>query len=319
MTRIRTLILLLGPVVLIGTSYALSRPTTRGPEPALGAHLTPAESLAARSRATDANALARACSDAASALLPELPPGCRAALHPPFVLTGTFSSEQLSRLHDETVRPITEALWRSYFDRRPDQPVVIVAARNELEYFEFARRLDGYDPAAYAGYTQRSRRRIVFNAATGTGTLAHELAHVLATFDFPEMPEWFDEGLAALHEDAHFAPDGLTLLGQQNGRSRLLAATLRNQSFPELATVVRSQAFRGEGEGLNYAYVRGLCLYLEERGLLAHFYRKFRSSVHDDPSGLGTLCDLLAVPNAAAFDQAFKAWVATRAAERADR
>jgi len=73
--------------------------------------------------------------------------------------------------------------------------------------------------------------------------------------------------------------------------------------------VITTQTFRGEGEGLNYAQVRYFCLYLQERGLLSHFYRKFRSAVGDDPSGLNTLCELLGVSSCAAVEHDFHKWI----------
>jgi hypothetical protein len=227
----------------------------------------------------------------------------------PFVLAGNLEESDLEQVYERTIRPVSRALWRCYFDRVPDQPVTLVLMKDETGYRQAARSLDGYEPHAYAGYTQRSERRVVLNISSGEGTLAHELCHLLALFDFPDMPEWFDEGLAALHEDASFSPDGLVLTGSANWRHRLLADALRSDDFPELQSLVRTQSFRGEGENLNYAYVRSFCLYLQERGLLTHFYRKFRLAVRNDPSGLNTLCELFGVDEGHEIDQEFKAWI----------
>jgi hypothetical protein len=146
---------------------------------------------------------------------------------------------------------------------------------------------------------------------TGRGTLAHELAHLLALFDFPNMPEWFDEGLAALHEEAEFADDGLTIIGRSNWRSRLLRGALERDAIPRLEDVIRNPAFRGEGEGLNYAVVRAFCHYLQHRQMLSNFYRKFRDGVDNDPNGLATLCELLGVRSIAEIEREFRDWVAS--------
>jgi hypothetical protein len=227
-------------------------------------------------------------------------------------LAGDLSEDELDRLFREAILPVTAALWRSYYDRKPDKPVTIVALASEASYRAAASSLDDYEPLAYAGYTKRDRRRIVFNLSTGRGTLAHELAHVLAAFDFPGMPEWFDEGLAALHEEASFSGDGLTMVGSSNWRSRLLHEALREGQLPALETVIKSPEFRGEGEGLNYAVVRCFCQYLQERGLASHFYRKFRDAVEDDPSGISTLCALLGVATIDDVDRDFRAWALTK-------
>jgi hypothetical protein len=310
------LVLTLGPPAIVAAVYALCIPAT-GREHALEVAIRiEAETQAALERAGRQNALAAACADAARDILTSLPASTRIVIRPPFVIAGDLPEADLARLHDETVRPVTLGLWRAYFDRRPDAPVTIVALGSEASYAAVAAELDGYESSTYAGYTQRGKRRIVVNLATGPGTLAHELSHVLAFFDFPGMPEWFDEGLASLHEDAEFSNDGLTLIGVGNWRSTLLREALGRNQLPALESVIRNPEFRGEGEGLNYAVVRGFCHYLQERGMLSHFYRKFRDGAATDPSGIVTLCELLNVASIGEADRLFRDWLAQSATSK---
>jgi hypothetical protein len=308
-TLTRLSVLILGPPLLVGALYVLCFPASKAVHVPRAARPAGDDSRPAPVQAGTDTPLTCICHTAAEELRPQLPPSCRVIVRPPFILGGDLPEAELDRLHRQTVLPITTAMWRAFFDRKPDGPVTIVALANEAGYRAAAADLDGYEPLAYAGYTQRGRRRVVLNLATGSGTLAHELAHVLAEFDFPGMPEWFDEGLAALHEDAVFAPDGLTMIGTKNWRSRLLADALGSVHVPALASVIASSEFRGEGEGLNYAVVRSFCLYLQDRGLLGHFYRKFRGAVHQDPTGIATLCELLGVATLDEVDRDFRAWV----------
>lgn len=298
-----------GPAVLMAGAYTLSYPSARREAPALETQIEEAEKRAAKSRVNEFSVLTEACEVAADELRTKLPSDCRVIARTPFVVAGDVSEEELDRLHRDAILPVMNALWRCYFDRKPDQPITIVALSREETYREAAQGLDNYEPTAYAGYTQRGERRIVLNLATGRGTLTHELSHVLALFDFPEMPEWFDEGLAALHEEAVFSDDGLILVGTSNWRMSLLRDALRQKKLPALESVIRTQSFRGEGEGLNYALVRCFCLYLQDRGLLSHYYRKFRSTVKDDPSGINTLCELLEVRSGDELDIEFRAWL----------
>ena len=301
--------LTLGPPALVGGVYALCFPAQIRQIPVWGSVAAADAVQGAGAGGLDAATLTPACNMAADELLKKLPATCRILVRPPFVLAGDFSEAELDRLYRDAVLPVTRALWRSYFDHKPDAPVTIVVLRSEESYHAAAAALDGYEPVAYAGYTQRGKRRVVLNLATGQGTLAHELSHVLASFDFPDLPEWFDEGLAALYEDAVFSEDGLLLVGTSNWRLRILQDTLRQRVMPSLAAVVNSPEFRGEGEGLNYAVVRCFCQYLQERGLLAHFYRKFRSAIGDDLNGIATLCDLLGVASIEDIDRDFRTWV----------
>jgi hypothetical protein len=299
---------------MIGAVYALCFPAPAREQIAATAERFEAEVRAARQRAGQDEALTEACTSSARELLPGLSAGCRLIIRPPFVIAGDYSEADLDKLYREIVLPVTSALWRSYFDRKPDKPVTIVTLSSQASYGAAAAELDGYEPLGYAGYTQRGQRRIVVNLSTGQGTLAHELAHMLALFDFPEMPEWFDEGLAALHEEAHFSDDGLTLVGTSNWRSRFLREALARNQLPPLASVIRNPAFRGEGEGLNYAIVRCFCHYLQERQLLSHFYRKFRTGVELDPTGITTLCELLGAASIEDVDRDFRAWVSSHPA-----
>ncbi len=310
MTRFRFVVLSLGPPAILAAAYALCFPAAGREQATQTALLVDAETRAALARSGRQDGLGEACAEAARDVLSNLPSSTRIVIRPPFIIAGDLPEADLERLYDEAVLPVTRGLWRSYFDRRPDAPVTIVALSSEAGFATAAAELDGYESSAYAGYTQRGKRRIVVNLATGRGTLAHELSHMLALFDFPDMPEWFDEGLASLHEDAIFSDDGLTLIGVSNWRSRLLHDALGRNQLPALEAVIRNPAFRGEGEGLNYALVRGFCHFLQERGLLSHFYRKFRDGVQDDPSGIVTLCELLNVATMSEVDRQFHDWLA---------
>lgn len=306
MTRFRLLILTLGPPLLIGAVYMVTFSAVR---PEVAARRTAAERRSWLLGAAQ-DELTQSCELAADAIMDSLPANCRVVVRPPFVLAGDLDEAALERLHHETVAPVAAALWRAFFDRKPDRPVTIVALSDQARYESIAADLDGYDPSAYAGYTQRGERRIVLNLATGRGTLSHELCHMLALFDFPGLPEWFDEGLAALHEEADFSEDGLLLRGRPNWRSRVLHDALRRNQLPPLEQIIESPSFRGEGEGLNYALVRSFCEYLQSRGLLCHFYRKFRGASADDPHGIATLCELLNAPDVDQVDRDFRAWLA---------
>ncbi len=309
MSFMRLIVLIAGPAVLVGAAYALSYPPSKTFRAVRAAQLAEAERRSAQVRAANDRSLATACAAASRELSASLPDTCQIILRPPFVLAGDVGEVELERLYRETVLPVTAALWRSFFDHKPDAPVTIVVLRDEASYHAVAMSLDVCEPLAYSGYTQRDLRRIVCNLETGHGTLTHELSHVLAAFDFPEMPEWFDEGLAALHEEAVFSHDGLMLAGRHNWRSRLLQGALERSELPALESVMTTADFRGEGEGLNYAVVRALCQFLQDRQLLSHFYRKFRGGVHDDANGTVTLCELLGVATLGEVDREFRGWL----------
>jgi hypothetical protein len=50
-----------------------------------------------------------------------------------------------------------------------------------------------------------------------------------------------------------------------------------------VATTTRQ--FYGRGSDLHYAEARYFCMYLQEKGLLEKFYKKFRDNYEDDTTG----------------------------------
>jgi hypothetical protein len=177
-------------------------------------------------------------------------------------------------------------------------------------YQRHAKLFDGSPRSHYNGYYQRGDRRVVLNISTGGGTLAHELAHALAHFDFPDMPEWFDEGLASLFEESSFSQDGLRIRGVSNWRLNHLLPAIQQKKLPSLEVLMSSPTVRGDDQATAYAHARYFCLYLQERQLLSHFYRKYRASVEQDPAGIESLKEILQVESLSDVDGDFRRWVA---------
>lgn len=305
-TRILTLVL--GPIGIIVAAHAIAMPNW---SEALSVSEPLASGLAAATTLSpdSAESLSESCERVGKRLEERLGNSFEVVVHPPFVIAGDRSADQLEAYYRDIIQPVARALWTSYFDRQPDQPISIVLLSDEQAFRQQARNLDSREGGAYYGYFLREDRRLVVNLSTGDGTLAHELTHALSLYDFPDMPEWFDEGLAALHEESDFSEDGLQLKGLHNWRLTLLREALQRKHAPSLVWLVRNHSFRGEGEGLNYALVRYFCMYLQHRDLLTHFYRKFRSNVARDPEGLQTLMALLDVESAADIERDFYKWL----------
>ena len=302
---VRVLILTLGPIVLVGVSYWLAAAASRAGGTEM---LRPV--LPSGGASTVESDLAAACRQRASELRSRLAPECRVVARTPFVLGGDLTESELERVYRDVVLPTARALSIDYFDRPPDEPIVLLMFATEVAYREHALRLDGRDVDAYYGYYWRPERRIMLNLATGYGTLAHELTHALAHFDFPEMPEWLDEGLAALHEESDFSSDGLHLSGRPNWRGHLLGQALRGGKLQPLEGLLRAGGLRASHEAVDYAHARYVCLFLQESGLLRAYYRKLRLACERDPTGVETLLELLGAGSAAEIDREFRDWAA---------
>ena len=206
-------------------------------------------------------------------------------VHPPFVILGDVETARLDAPLSRDDWPAARAMAISYFDTPPDEPISIVLLSGDEMYESCVERLDGERRGAFAGCYQRNDHRIVVNLSTGDGTIAHELAHALGHFDFPAMPEWFDEGLASLHEEARFSKDHLRIVGIPNWRRRYLVSALENGTLRPLESLVAAPRVRPNEQAIDYAHARYFCLFLQERGLLEPFYRKFRLAIGSDPTG----------------------------------
>lgn len=300
----RELTLLAGTVGLIGVCYAIAAPRNDAQIPEVS--VTPTQSAA------DADELQRRCRLVAERLRREGSPGNGVIIRAPYVLTGDVSLEHLDKLHKEVILPTNRALEIDYFDQSPGEPIVIIALSSDKSYRLALERCGQSRRAEYAGLYQREERTIWLNLSTGMGTLAHELTHALAHADFPELPEWLDEGLASLHEEADFSADGLHLVGQENWRRRFLEEALQRDCWKSLDRLLAEPFARTDAAALDYALARYVCLYLQERGLLSAFYRKCRGRTSSDPTGRTALLSLFAGQSIDEIDENFRDWLGGR-------
>jgi hypothetical protein len=309
----RLLTLILGPIAILGAAFFATRPDLQPSAPAANpVEASESSPVPTQSRPEPPDplqqSLVTACQRVREETMRKLGTQFSSIVHTPFVIVGDLDSTKLERVYRETIMPAGRALTIAFFDRAPDQPVTIVLLSGDDAYERCASALEGHRRAAYAGFYERKERRLLVNLDTGEGTLAHELTHALAHFDFPEMPEWFDEGLASLFEEARFSEDRLHITGRGNWRSRDLLPAIRNNSLRPLEALVGEAHVRADRQAIDYAQARYFCLYLQQRGLLESFYRKFRLNVASDPTGLKTLRGLLGVNDLASVDADFRNW-----------
>ena len=227
-----------------------------------------------------------------------------------FVVAGNLAPARFRRILRGTVGRCSQALWASYCQKKPDYPITIYLFKDDATYREYARKLFGDKEVSHFGYYRPWDQTLVMNIGTGTGTLVHEMTHALVKPDFPDIPTWFDEGLASLHEQCQVAPTKIT--GLTNWRLAGLQKAIREGRLVPLATLVAmtTAQFRGPGEGLHYAEARYLAMYLQKQGKLRDFYRKFRDNFKKDRTGAHTLEAVTGKP-AAALQAEWVAWVET--------
>ena len=324
MTYRRLSILILGPLPIVAGSMGLSQwmkssdspapsnnqAIVRGQEPTLPEPSAPPPTAAATiAKADVARQIETACQAAAAELRERLGTDCAAIVRAPFVIAGDMSDEHLDAWHRRTIGPAARAMAHAYFRTPPSEPVTVLLFSGEQSYSRYARHLFGDEGISVYGYYKPGRRTLVMNIATGGGTLVHELTHALVDFDFPQVPAWFNEGLASLHEQCRIRDDEKGIEGLVNWRLDGLQSAIREEKLRTLKSLVGDNDFRGRQESLNYAQARYFCLYMQEQGVLEEFFHTFRHQHASDPLGLASV--VRSFPNRTwdELDADFRTWV----------
>jgi len=338
--RKRLLILLLGPAPIVTGAMALSRwakpPAAAEPKPnqahvvmfadrsaaadaevavaATADDQRAAEGLAEENQSVDPR-LEAACQETAEQLAQKLGPDCRMVVRAPFIVAGNLAEAELDRWRRQTIGPAARAMARRYFDAPPSQPITVLLFRDEQSYNHYADQLFGDAQISVYGYYKPNLRTLVMNISTGGGTLVHELTHALIDFDFPDAPDWFNEGLASLHEQCRIRPDETSIDGLENWRLRGLQETIRRGKLRSLEAMIHDHDFRGAEVGLNYAQARYFCLFMQRddnpcgADVLAEFYARLRDGQADDPRGAAAVRETFPKLSWEELDAAFQQWV----------
>jgi hypothetical protein len=233
--------------------------------------------------------------------------GFTVLVEPPFVLVGDEGSERL-RQRAQTVRWTRRLLLHDFFTADPDRVLEVWLFRDRKTYRRGAKELFGDDPDTPYGYYSAEHGALIMNIGPGAGTLVHELVHPYLETNFPAVPSWFDEGLASLYERP--TEVGGHILGLPNWRLPALQKEIQSgagRSLTSLMATTPAQFYGAEDQ--TYARARYLCYYLQEKGLLHDFYRRFREHHAEDPTGIAALRAVLGTNDLEAFEKEWSRFV----------
>ena len=228
---------------------------------------------------------------------------------PPFVVVGDDSPVEVKRWAKHTVQWAVDKLKAAYFAKDPDEIIDIWLFKDKQSYQRHAESIFHAKPDTPFGYFSHADRALVMNIATGGGTLVHEIVHPFVAANFPGCPAWFNEGLGSLYEQCG-ERDG-QIHGYTNWRLPGLQDAIRQKRTPSFQTLcaTNDDEFYNKDKGTNYAQARYLCYYLQEHGLLRKFYHRFHANWKDDPTGYGTLQEILGRPDMAEFQKEWEEYV----------
>jgi len=236
----------------------------------------------------------------------KIPRGYATQIAGPFLVIGDETPEALAH-HTRTVEWTMAHLKQDFDMREPGGIIDIWLLGSDQSYVDNAMRLWGKRPSTPYGFFLPEHRTLFMNIATGGGTLVHEVVHPFIDASFPDVPAWFNEGLASLYEAVR-EQDG-QLWGLPNWRLAGLKRAVARGRVPTFAAMASqsNDAFYASDTG--YAQARYLCLYLQEKRLLRRYYKEFRAGAAADATGYTTLKRVLGHPDMKRFQADWQAWV----------
>jgi hypothetical protein len=229
----------------------------------------------------------------------------------PFVVAGNIPLRRFNAIFEYSLLDSYRCLQRDYFATVPTDVITVYLFGDDATYRRYTLELFDDKPDTPFGYYSPSKRALIMNIGTGTGTLVHELCHALFEYDFPNAPTWFNEGLASLHEQCTHR--GESLVGLPNWRLPALQKAIRAKKPLPLATLMgkaRPASFYDRDDGLNYPTARYLCQYVQQQGKLKEYYALLKRTIDKDPTGQKALETVLDAP-LATIEPAWQSWVMT--------
>ncbi len=282
---------------------------------------------------------------AAVALARSLSPDGRALVHEHFLLVSEAGHEPSDlRAIGRTLNRYIGFLEASYGMVPPAHYLAVYLVKSHYDVSEMAERMHGLDVSrATVGYAFVDDASVVAAVPEqAAGTVLHELFHLLVRERFGDVPQWLDEGMAALYEVS--GRNGDRYFGLPNWRGRVLDELWDVR--PDIGTLIRTEWFlfddpeqarslgedgqpaniflsvlEGKRQAATMATARYFALYLEQRGELAPVFKAMRdqgfSTLEGDARDHAVgLVEATLGRDAATLDAEFADWFLSGQAQR---
>ncbi|HEY3251918.1 MAG TPA: hypothetical protein VGK25_12475 [Ignavibacteria bacterium] len=215
-----------------------------------------------------------------------------------FVIFSELEDNLTRSLIVSDIKNTINAMMNHYVDKIPENITPIIFFEDYKRYKKFA--LSNYDIPEHDlspyGFYKISKNVIVIKYVSWKGSTAHEVTHRFLRSDFSEIPSWFDEGFASLHERASYK-NGI-LKGEFSWRIAAIRRAFENKTYTGLRTLMEANdnEFYGTRTTFYYAQARYLLMYLQEKDLLRQYYELFRETYKMDETGITQLEKVLDKP-----------------------
>lgn len=212
-----------------------------------------------------------------------------------FVVVSYLDQATTYSIIDNDIRYTIDAMVQNYCSSLPETVTPIILFDDYNTYKNFSTgvfNIPENDLSPY-GFYKISKNMILIRYVSWKGSPGHEVTHTFTKKDFPEMPSWFDEGLASLHEKATYK--NKKLVGDFSWRILSLRRAFNDNTYTGLRALMETNddELYGKRSTFYYAQSRYLLMYLQEKNLLEKYYKKFRDTFDSDPTGISQLESLL--------------------------
>jgi hypothetical protein len=202
----------------------------------------------------------------------------------PWILATDLDRWTAKAVLDEVVDGAALRVRNQLFPHaRIQKPVVLYVLKDVSSYMSSSQRFFQEVPPTALGYYDRRQSYILTHAGRGFGPLLHEMVHVLAESDYPEIPPWLNEAMGSLFEE--YAERDGTIVGVLNWRMFKFRQDLTSRRAASLRTMFKLdyKTLYGENTLSYYTALRHTMLWLQEQGKAGALYASLRDGKFEDP------------------------------------
>lgn len=221
----------------------------------------------------------------------KLPEGFSVVKFKYFVVFSNLDEKLTYQLITNDIDNTINAMTKSYVTTLPVNVTPMILFKDYEVYKDFV--LANYDIPEHDispyGFYKISKNVICIRYVSWKGSIMHEITHRFLRSDFPEIPSWFDEGFAALHEKSTFRDGHLS--GDFSWRIISIRRYLDEDKYTGLRTLMETsdEELYGLKSTFYYAQARYLLMYLQSKGKLNEYYTSFKTTHKKDETGISQL------------------------------
>lgn len=208
-----------------------------------------------------------------------------------FVIFSNLDDKTTYQLIDSDIRNTVDVMMNNYIETRPDEVTAVFLFKDMQSYKDFSIKEFGIDETDLSpyGFYKISKNVILVRYVNWKGSTSHETTHAMLQNDFPNIPSWFNEGFAAMHEKAIF--NNGRFIGNFNWRILALRRAFNENNYTSLRYLMNTNDDEFYGKKTSFYYAQGCYLFmlLQEKGLFEEYYKSFRDNYSKDHTGIKQL------------------------------